>query len=317
MDNFTNIHHAISNKAIKYVLCIAECKNITRASEQLFISQPALSQFLDKLESSIGCSLFIREGRKLFPTYAGECFIRHAQVIRDTENLLVHELVNCASDTTGHIRFGLPQLRSSYLLPMIVPEFRRVYPHVELEVFDRHADELTELWKNRKLDFLISNFIPKDFTENRMLFRKERILLAIPPEHPLASLGTRPKPGERYGTIDVAAFKNEDFIMQYPTQRTRQLADTICKEAGFTPNIILVTRSVESSLRLVRKGCGICFCSESMAYHISLANPPLLFYCNSDVTMEFALSFVDITQQPPHFKFFLDLLQEKVFSDYR
>lgn len=313
MDRFANINQLISSKAVDYVLCLAESENITRAAEKLFISQPALSRYIRNVEEILGCRLFEKEGKRTVPTYAGECFIRYARKIKSTEELMAHELANCAANKSGRIRFGLPVLRSSYLLPKIVPEFMQAYPGVELELYEKHADTLTELWEDNKLDFMISNFIPSNST-NHVIIQHDRMLVAMAADNPLASLAEPPLPGELYGQIDLTLLKDESFILQHPDQRTRQLADAICAEAGFEPRSLLLVRSVEASLRMAKEGCGICFCGESMANNISLPEPPLYFLCRPNYIMELAVCYRDVRQQPEYFGFFLELLRRKIFN---
>lgn len=315
MDRFANINQLISSKAVDYVLCLAESENITRAAEKLFISQPALSRYIRNVEEILGCRLFEKEGKRSVLTYAGECFVKYARTIKNTEELMAHELANCAANKTGRIRFGLPVLRSSYLLPKIVPEFMRAYPGVELELYEKHADTLTELWESNKLDFMVSNFVPSDFSTRHMIIKNDRMLIAMSPDNPLAALADKPQPGEHYGQIDLALLKDESFILQHPDQRTRQLADVICADAGFEPKSLLLVRSVEASLRMARDGCGICFCGESMANSISLPEPPLYFLCKPNSIMELAVCYRDVRQQPEYFGFFLELLRRKIFNE--
>lgn len=314
MDRFANINQLISSKAIDYVLCLAESENITRAAEKLYISQPALSKYIRNVEEILGCRLFEKDGKRIVPTYAGECFIKYARKIKNTEELLAHELANCAANKNGRIRFGLPVLRSSYLLPKIVPEFMAAYPGVELELYEKHADALTELWENNKLDFMISNFVPSDFSTNHMIIKHDRMLVAMSPDMPLAALAEAPAEGELYGQIDISLLREESFILQHPDQRTRQLSDVICADAGFEPKRRLFVRSVEASLRMAREGCGICFCVESMASSISLPDPPLYFLCKPNCIMELSVCYRDVRQQPEYFDYFLELLRRKIFN---
>ena len=162
---------------------------------------------------------------------------------------------------------------------------------------------------------MVSNFVPSDFSTRHMIIKNDRMLIAMSPDNPLAALAEKPQPGEHYGQIDLALLKDESFILQHPDQRTRQLADVICADAGFEPKSLLLVRSVEASLRMARDGCGICFCGESMANSISLPEPPLYFLCKPNSIMELAVCYRDVRQQPEYFGFFLELLRRKIFNE--
>lgn len=314
MYNDSMIRQIISSKAIEYVLCLAESENISKAAEKLYISQPALSSYIKNIEQAIGCPLFERRNKKIIPTYAGECFLRYARIIHNTENLMARELTNCAANTAGRIRLGLPQLRSSYVLPQVVPEFQRVYPDVELEIYEKHADSLTTLWNNYELDIMIANFVPADCSTHHTIISSDRMLIAMAPDDPIAALADPPEEGEKYGSMDMRLLKDEKFILQPSNQRTRQMADAICREAGFEPSPELLVRSLEASLRMVRQGCGVCFCSESMANSISLSDPPLYFLCRPNSIMELAICYRDLTHQPEYYRYFLDLLCTRILN---
>lgn len=68
-------------RQLEYIIAIAEEGNITRAAERVFISQPALSQVLKKLENSLGSPLFVRDGKSVKPTTAGKIYLNGARAI--------------------------------------------------------------------------------------------------------------------------------------------------------------------------------------------------------------------------------------------
>ena len=75
----------------KYVCALAECGNLTRAAEKLYISQPALSIYINNLENSLGVKLFERIGKRFVLTYAGERYVEAAQKMLDLKEHLDKE----------------------------------------------------------------------------------------------------------------------------------------------------------------------------------------------------------------------------------
>ena len=71
----------MEHREMEYVIVIAQEKNLSKAAERLFISQPALSRFLTKLENELGTPLFERKNRQYLPTYAGELYLDTARQI--------------------------------------------------------------------------------------------------------------------------------------------------------------------------------------------------------------------------------------------
>ena len=72
-------------KELEYVLVIAQEKNISKAAERLYVSQPALSRFLLKLEERLGTDLFVRKNRQYIPTCAGNLYLDMARKILETK----------------------------------------------------------------------------------------------------------------------------------------------------------------------------------------------------------------------------------------
>jgi len=71
----------MNSEQLRHFIAIAECKNITKAAEKLFVSQPALSMSLSKLEAEVGCPLFIRDGRSIIITKEGQVLLEYAYTV--------------------------------------------------------------------------------------------------------------------------------------------------------------------------------------------------------------------------------------------
>ena len=84
----------MDTKQIQYILKVAECQNITRAAEQLFVSQPALSHFISKAEEELGAKIFNRGTTPLTLTQAGERYVKTAKMILSLQESLKQEIEN-------------------------------------------------------------------------------------------------------------------------------------------------------------------------------------------------------------------------------
>lgn len=79
-------------RQLEYIIAIAEEGNITRAAGKMFISQPALSQLLKRLENSLGSKLFVRDGKSVRPTTAGKIYLNGARAILNIEKAMERKL---------------------------------------------------------------------------------------------------------------------------------------------------------------------------------------------------------------------------------
>ncbi|MDF2686068.1 MAG: transcriptional regulator, LysR family [Clostridia bacterium] len=141
--------------------------NITTASEQLFISQPAVSQSIKQLENSLGCILFIRNAKGVKLTDEGEVLYQYIakgiEQIKLGEKLLASQL-NLES---GEINIGASDMTLEYYLLPYIEKFHRLYPKIKISITNGPTPETIRILKNDKIDFgIISEPVPdiKDFT---------------------------------------------------------------------------------------------------------------------------------------------------------
>ena len=263
-------------KELQYILCIARNQNLTKASQELYISQPSLSKFLRNLENSMGIKLFNRLGNKFVLTYAGERYVDYAKRILLIKKDFNDEMNDISAMRDGRLNIAFPQTRCSYMAPVILPEFKAAYPNIKVNLFEATSNDLEQLLLNGKVDIAIFNG-PVNHSELACeILGKEEIVLVVSENHPLAHCGNIIE-GNKYPWIDIEQFKNDNFILHYPEQRTEQISTQIFNEKKFVPRVILRTHSTEGAVRLAASGFGVCFVSENHMKHISLESKPVLF----------------------------------------
>ena len=132
-------------REFQYVVTIADCCSITDAAKQLYISQPSLSYALAKIEKEIGLKLFDRSKQPLVLTDAGQYYVTVArQFLRDKSNFQNH-LADLKNGANGSISLGIPAERSGYMLPPVLPQFRRKFPGSSFYIQEASTTELFSL----------------------------------------------------------------------------------------------------------------------------------------------------------------------------
>ena len=94
-------------KGIEYVCAIYEAKTISQAAKSLFISQPALSQYLAKLEQELGTTLFERAGSAMIPTTAAEILVRDGRALLNARQEMLGQVNSLTQTHTETLRFGI------------------------------------------------------------------------------------------------------------------------------------------------------------------------------------------------------------------
>lgn len=102
---------------VNYILCIAEHQNLTKAAQELYISQPTLSKHLQKLEWEVGGKLFSRSGNSYVPTYLGRRYMEYVKKVLTVNQDWEKELQDLTSYSEGELNIAFPLMRSSCMVP--------------------------------------------------------------------------------------------------------------------------------------------------------------------------------------------------------
>jgi len=274
---------------LTYVLAIAQEGSFTNAAKKLFISQPSLSQYIKKLEDSLGFTIFERIGNTIKLTYAGKEYVSFAKETLKNKELFLQALDEISSLQRGHLKIGVSFFRSSFYIPKLIPSFKKRYPGITMELLEKPAPILERAVAHGDIDLAISNlpvYVSGLICES--LF-DEMVLLSMPAKHPLCEALTQ-KPGSKYASLDLRLASAEPFIMLPPSYRLRVLANHICLDAGFIPSVVLETSNFGTALSLTEKGLGLSFSPETLICD-NFENPSVRHatFANKDYTWPIAI----------------------------
>ena len=121
-------------KEQKYVCTLAECKSLTRASERLYISQPALSLYINNVEKNLGAPLFERNGRKFELTWLGKQYVEKASQMLELERQFKAVMRQTEQEDAGQVRIGIAQRRGIWFLPAVLSVYEREWPQVDVVI---------------------------------------------------------------------------------------------------------------------------------------------------------------------------------------
>lgn len=143
-------------REIRYIIEIANTRNMTKAAANLFITQPALSKMLKKVELELGMPLFYREGNVMSPTEAGTLLVEHGTGISQIFDEMDSQLRDLKSMKRGRVILGVPPVIAAFDFPEIIMRFRKHFPNVAVEVHEYGARKLESMVLDGKMDIAIS-----------------------------------------------------------------------------------------------------------------------------------------------------------------
>ena len=246
-------------KELRYILAIHECGTVSKAAEKLYISQPALSKYIRNLETVMDTKLFTISGRKIILTDAGTRYVEAARAMLDIYESMSRNIQASDNMICGTLRVGVSFTRSPFLLSETIPIFHRMYPNVEIRIFEENSYELGHKLEEGIVDVLIiKGSIPNANKFTFLPLFEEELLFAIPPGHPMAEKGA-PCGKPPFPWVDLSQFSNELFILLKLGQGTRMMADELFLQYNFQPEQTLITSNIETAFRMVSNGMGVTF----------------------------------------------------------
>jgi DNA-binding transcriptional LysR family regulator len=263
----------------EYVMAIAEEKSFSKAANKLYISQPSLSQYIMRLENKLGIKLFDRTTNPFTLTYAGEKYIETAKSILNLNNHLDEQLGDIAGLKKGRIKIGIPISTERYILPLVLPEFNKRFPEIEILIKEHSAIELEELLAAGEVDIAIMHLPIQNKEIVYEPLSVENVFLIAPPGYNIRS-----------ENFDFRWLRNEKFILSKPGQRMRLVADEIFKRAEFKPDIIFEIRNLDAAYRFAAAGMGFAFVSEDVMRLLN-TNQYQNYYLIDDIGFTLALAY--------------------------
>lgn len=218
-----------------------------KASERLFLSQPALSKKIQRLEEKVKGALFVRSRRRVALTDAGKSFLpKAAKLLQDAEDAL-RETQAAVEGRAGTLRIGFVIAAVSEILPRTILRFRKLYPEVDLQMRETPSPSQVSSLIEGRLDAGILR-MP---VANRKLISvplfSEHLVLATPADVPY-----RPKEG-------INGLRNSGFIFVSPlvSETFHDRVLSLCLRAGFTPRVVQEANEILTILHFVRAGVGV------------------------------------------------------------
>ncbi len=233
---------------LEYLVAVADHLNFHRAAEACNIGQPTLSTQIRKLEEELGVTLIERGQRKVFLTDIGADIVARARlVLAEIEQM--RQVARADTAQRNRLRLGIFPTLGPYVLPHIVPGFRRQFPNVELLLTEEKSGVLRQQLASGQLDaILLADPIGNRYHTEMSLF-DEPFLLAVPSGHRLAG----------QDSITPEDLKNERLMLLEEGHCMREQALTATHIAGAREEKNFRATSLETLRQMVAAGVGITY----------------------------------------------------------
>ncbi len=272
---------------MKYIYQVYQNGSFTKAAEELYLTQPALSMAVRQEEKNLGAVLFDRSRRHLALTPAGDAYIRAVEQMKYLEADLARELEDLRDVRTGRLHIGGTHYLNCFLLAELLAGFSRKYPGIQLEVSEDSSVRLANRLEKREMDLIFScapDLIER--FEHQPAFY-DHILLAVPRSAPVPAglardaMSAEDIQGERHlfpscPKVPLERFRELEFILLQKGNNLYDRCTRMFDSAGFTPKVKLALSQLVTAYRFANNGMGATFVSDRIVRALPSKN--LTFY---------------------------------------
>lgn len=250
-----NLLRKLDLTSLRLFVAVCQENSIARAAEREFIAPSAVSRRIAELESLVGLPLIERHTRGVTVTPAGQTVLRHAQqIIGDVESMGA-ELSRFYAGVKGNVRVVANLSAIVQFLPEDVAAFQRLFPEVDIDLEEQHSPDVLRLVRERAADFGICNRIVGAEGLVQQPYRRDRLAVMLPSQHPKAS-------ARQLSLQDIAG---ETFVGLRENSALTQLLAAQAQALGATLSVKIRVASLDALCRMTHAGLGIAVMPQQVA----------------------------------------------------
>lgn len=239
----------METKLIEYIMAIAKHRSISKAAEELYVTQSALNQQLLKLEKELGAPLFFRERNNWELTNIGRLYVENSSQILEIKRQTYSQIQDMTQKWKGTITIGLVPERGIQMFTAIYPEIHAKYPDTTFQPMEANVESQVKMLAANELDISFQTIFERKY--KNLVYKNifnEPFYLCIPKNHPLAYKEAL-TPGH-YPEISLTEFRDDLFTLVKKSSTMRLIIDRLFEEAGFHPKLLFESTSMRTMNKL-------------------------------------------------------------------
>ena len=232
---------------LQYIVTVAQLRHFGRAAERVFVTQPALSLAIKKLEEELGTMIFERRRNQISLTPLGERIVHQAQRVLEEADQIKILAAQGKDHLVGPLRFGVIATVGPYILPDLIPALHKRAPAMPIDIEESLTANLAAMLKNGKLDVIM---VALPFDEPGILTQA----LYDEPFKVVVPVGHR---WEHKKQIDAQQLESEKVLLLHAGHCFRQQILDSCPELSRSDAGGIQGNSLETIRQMVASGLGI------------------------------------------------------------
>ena len=224
-------------------------RNLTKAAEALFVTQPAVTMQIKALEQNLEVPLFRKRGKFLELTEEGIVLFKYAEKIFGIVEEMQHVLKGFATLTQGSLIIGTTRSFARHLMPALLSRYQETFPGIKISLEVGSSSEIAEGVALFKYDLGIIGKLPLPKRIKAVPYTPEEFCLVVSPDHRFA----------KRGVISCRELLNQPIIIREPGSGSRHFILSFLSAHGVQPSVLVEAGSVEFIKEYVIQGRGISF----------------------------------------------------------
>ncbi|MHB8453481.1 MAG: LysR family transcriptional regulator [Acidiferrobacterales bacterium] len=236
----------ITLRQMKVFESVARNLSYTRAADELFLSQPAVSMQVRQLERQLGVSLFERLGKRIHLTEAGREVYQYSRSIAQQLDEMETLLADLKGLSGGKLRISVAST-ANYFVPNLLAAFHQRHPGVTVSLDVTNRESLLRQLADNTVDLVIMGQPPPELDVEAQSFMENPLIIVAPPGHPLA----------HQKKIPLTRLQEETFLVREPGSGTRMAMERFFAERGIRIKTGMEVGSNEAIKQSVQAGLGL------------------------------------------------------------
>lgn len=243
------------NNILKHLEAILEAGSVAAASRRLFLSQPALSQYVKRIEADYEIEVFDRSQTPWQLTTEGRKLLESQRQMERIDRECRQFFADRRGLKTGEIRIGSTAYRTATILNPVLSAFKREHPDIMVKIEEGTTAHIADLAAIGEVDcaFVITEMAPPAL-EKRPIY-SETVLVGLPAQHPYVKVHPTEKKAP-FPSIDFKALDGTPFIIMHRGQIFHHYYERLCEKFRVHLPVALVTQSILTVPALVATGVG-------------------------------------------------------------
>ncbi|MCX8118668.1 MAG: LysR family transcriptional regulator [Desulfobacterota bacterium] len=280
---------------------VAKQKSFSKAAEELYVTQPAVTKHIKGLEQKIGMRLIERGKAGFGLTEAGKILFKSTQRIAGHLQEVEHLLGKLRKEHHGFLRIGTTESYSRCLMPELLSEFQTRFPSIKIALDVGSSEEIEKsllAYQNDVALIAVTKISPKF---ECVPFLKEELVLIVSPQHPLAS----------HRSVSLRAVEGYPFIIRARGSTTRKIVTEAFKELGVHPSLFIEAGSSEFIKQWVSEGRGISVIVDRIAEEEAKRGQVVRIPLEERFQLQVSLLYLKAERGNPAIQHFSRFIEEK------